>query len=107
MDVAWGTLWDKSHNRLKVGWLITAAVVAIYIGTNSGRDYAPGVAAERGAGVADSPEWDSASLWHQTGATQFVRGIVGGRLARLLVCRPYGTLAYFPSFSAGLRPGGY
>lgn len=82
MDIAWGTLWDKSHNRLKVGWLITAAVVAIYIGTNSGRDYAPGVAAERGAGVADSPEWDSASLWRQTGATQFVRGIVGGNLAK-------------------------
>ena len=82
MDFAWGKLWDKSRNRLKAGWLITAAVVAIYIGTNSGRDYAPGIAAERGAGVAESPEWNSASLWRQTGATQFVRGIVGGLPAK-------------------------
>jgi hypothetical protein len=32
MTIVWGELWHKSRRSLKTGWLITAGIVAVYVG---------------------------------------------------------------------------
>ncbi len=51
MQLAWKTFWQKSKTWLKAGWLITAGLGALYIGTMQS-DGNRGIAQERGTGIA-------------------------------------------------------
>ncbi len=63
MQMTLGSIWQKSQKRLKTGWLITAALVALYFGTI--RPYeSRGIAAEKGGGLA-AVQRDPVSLWRE------------------------------------------
>jgi hypothetical protein len=69
MVIRWGVFSTKSRKALQTGWLITAGVVAFYLGVIQPRDQARGIAKERGTGLASVSEgvgWEPISLWHQT-----------------------------------------
>ena len=81
MQLAWRSLWQNREGWLKAGWLITAGLVALYVGTvqvyeNRG--------VSRSTGIAESV-WDPISSWQAplydrtfpAGERQ-VRGVVGG-----------------------------
>jgi hypothetical protein len=38
MVIRWGVFFAKSRTALKTGWLITAGVVALYLGLSQPRD---------------------------------------------------------------------
>src|SRR6478609_160415 len=85
MKIPWGALWQKSHNRLKAGWLITAAIVAFYIGAVQPMDGVRGISSEKTAGLA-TPEWEPIALWQSHSHSTWTRprqmmvqkGVVGG-----------------------------
>ena len=52
MVIRWGVFSAKSRATLKTGWLITAGVVALYLGLIQPRDQARGVASEKATGLA-------------------------------------------------------
>ncbi len=86
MKVRFDGFWQKSRNRLKTAWLITAGVVAVYVGAiepmNEMRSNATemkSVASEKATGLAASPEWQPVSLRHQARLSAMLqKGIVGG-----------------------------
>jgi hypothetical protein len=86
MKIPWGAFWQRSHNRLKAGWLITAAIVAVYIGAIQPMDGVRGISSEKGAGLASfaTPEWDpiarwqSRSMWARSQPMMLQKGVVGG-----------------------------
>lgn len=53
-------MWNNSKKHRKVGWLITAGLVALYFGTVRPSE-GGGIASEKGIGVA-APQWDPVSL---------------------------------------------
>ena len=61
MGIRWGVFSAKSRTALKTGWLITAGVVALYLGLIQPRDQTRGIASVSG-GVG----WEPISLWRQT-----------------------------------------
>ncbi len=61
MQLVWGSLAGKSKNWLKAGWLITAGLFALYIGTIRTHE-SRGIA--QSTGLAE-PAWDPISLWRQ------------------------------------------
>jgi hypothetical protein len=66
MNIVWRTLWQKSRKRLKTGWLITAGLVALYLGAVQPMNSMKGIATEKGTGLAAGSEWQPVSMWHQT-----------------------------------------
>src|SRR5580704_2690797 len=88
MVIRWGVFSAKSRTALKTGWLITAGVVALYLGIIQPRGQAPGIASERASGLAavrGSVGSEPISLWRQTSILPHFRseaylqkGIVGG-----------------------------
>jgi hypothetical protein len=69
MVIRWGVFYAKSRTALKTGWLITAGVVALYLGLIQPRDQARGIASEKAPGLAavsGSVGWEPISLWRQT-----------------------------------------
>ena len=69
MAIRWGVFSTRSRKALKMGWLITAGVVALYIGVIQPRNRDRGIAKERGTGLASMSGgvgWEPMSLWHQT-----------------------------------------
>jgi hypothetical protein len=64
MGICWGAFSTKSKKALKTGWLITAGVLAFYVGVIQPRERARGIASEKatGGGVG----WEPLSLWRQT-----------------------------------------
>ena len=77
MKLAWGMLWEKSHNRLKTAWLIAAGIVAIYIGAIGPVDTGREIATERATGLGAM----SMSLPQSTG---YDRGVIGGALGNTM-----------------------
>src|SRR6266478_7591977 len=83
MQLVWGSRWQKSQNWLRAGWLTTAGLVALYIGTIQ-PDQSRGIAQERGTGQT-AVGWGPISLWQaplydrvfRAGESQVV-GVVGG-----------------------------
>jgi hypothetical protein len=71
MKLAWGLLWEKSRKPLKTAWLITAGVVAIYIGGIGPMDAGRGIATERGTGLA-------AMSTGLPQSTRYSMGFIGG-----------------------------
>ena len=68
MVIRWGVFSTRSRKALKVGWLITAGLIALQIGFVGPRGRARGIASERGTGlaaVAGDVGWEPISLWRQ------------------------------------------
>jgi len=111
MVIRWGMFSATSRTALKTGWLITAGVVALYLGLIQPRDQARGIASEKATGLAavsGSVGWEPISLWRQTSILPHLRseaylqkGIVGGVPVDRAVVAP----ASLMTFSGG-RAGG-
>ena len=52
MVIRWGVLSGKTGKWLKTGWLISAGLVALYVGVIEPRERGRGIARERGMGLA-------------------------------------------------------
>src|SRR5260370_1302199 len=88
MVIRWGVFSTKSRKALKTGWLITAGVIALYLGVIQPRDRARGIASERSTGLAavsGGVGWEPIFLWRQTSIlprfsheAYFQKGAVGG-----------------------------
>ncbi len=111
MVIRWGVFFAKSRTALKTGWLITAGVVALYLGLIQPRDRVRGIASEKATGLAavsGGVGWEPISLWRQTSILPHLRseaylqkGIVGGVPVDRAVVAP----ASLMTFSGG-RAGG-
>lgn len=69
MAIRWGVFSSKSQETLRIGWLITAAVVALYFGVIQPHNQLRGIAMQKGTGLASvsgGVAWQPISLWHQT-----------------------------------------
>jgi hypothetical protein len=67
MVICWGMFPTKSRKALKTGWLITAGVLALYLGVIQPRDRARGIASQKATGLAavsGDVGWEPISLWH-------------------------------------------
>jgi hypothetical protein len=111
MVIRWGVFSAKSRTALKTGWLITAGVVALYLGVIQPRDQARGIALENSTGIAavsGGVGWEPISRFRQTSILPHFRseaylqkGMVGGvSVDRTVVAR-----ASLMTFSGG-RAGG-
>jgi hypothetical protein len=86
MVIGWGMLWTKSRKGLKVGWLVTAGLLALYMGLMQPREQYRGIAQQKGTGLASMREegWQPTSLWRQSRFSNFAdkvsyqKGVVGG-----------------------------
>jgi hypothetical protein len=97
MAIRWGVLWTKTRKALKTGWLITAGVLALYLGVIQPRERARGIASERSTGLAavSGRGWEPTSLWrqasilpHSSRGAYFQKGVIGGAPAdRSVVAR--------------------
>jgi hypothetical protein len=111
MVIRWGVFSAKSRTALKTGWLVTAGVIALYLGVIQPRDKARGIASEKAnslAAVSGGVGWEPISLWPQTSILPHFRseaylqkGIVGGVPVDRAVVAP----ASLMTFSGG-RAGG-
>jgi hypothetical protein len=78
MQIPWGSFWQKSRKPLKTGWLITAGLIAVYIGAIEPREGARGISSERATGLAASTGWEPQSYWRQSSFSSRGQGVVGG-----------------------------
>jgi uncharacterized protein DUF4349 len=111
MVIRWGVFFAKSRTALKTGWLVTAGVIALYLGVIQPRDQARGIASEKATGLAavsGGVGWEPISLWRQTSILPHFRseaylqkGTVGGVPVDRAVVAP----ASLMTFSGG-RTGG-
>ena len=111
MGIRWGVFSATSRTALKTGWLITAGVVALYLGLIQPRDQARGIASEKATGLAavsGGVGWEPISLWRQTSILPHFRseaylqkGIVGGVPVDRAVVAPASLMT-----SSGGRAGG-
>ena len=111
MVIRWGVFSAKSGTALRTGWLITAGVVALYLGVIHPRERARGIASEKAAGLAAASGGvglEPISLWRQTSILPHFRteaylqkGVVGGvPVDRAVVAR-----ASLMTFSGGVGGG--
>jgi hypothetical protein len=88
MGICWGAFSTKSKKALKTGWLITAGVLAFYVGVIQPRERARGIASEKATGLAavsGGVGWEPLSLWRRTSILPHLnreaylqKGAVGG-----------------------------
>jgi hypothetical protein len=78
MQIQWGSWWQRSRKTLKTGWLITAGLVAVYVGGIQPREEARETASERATGLSASTEWKPQSLWRDMSLSRRIEGVVGG-----------------------------
>ncbi len=111
MGIRWGVFSAKSRTALKTGWLITAGVVALYLGAIQPRDQTRGIASERASGLAavsGGVGWEPISLWRQTSILPHLRseaylqkGIVGGVPVDRAVVAPASLMTFSGGRAAG------
>src|SRR6202167_5591122 len=111
MVIRWGVFHTKSRTALKTGWLITAGVVALYLGLIHPRDQARGIASEKATGLAavsGGVGWEPISLWRQTSILPHLRsdaylqkGIVGGVSIDRAVVAPASLMTFSGGRSSG------
>jgi len=111
MVIRWGVFSATSRTALKTGWLITAGVVALYLGLIQPRYQARGIASEKATGLAavsGGVGWEPISLWRQTSILPHFRsdaylqkGTVGG----VPVDRAFVAPASLMTFSGGRNDG--
>ena len=88
MGICWGAFSTKSKKALKTGWLITAGVLAFYVGVTQPRERARGIASQKATGLAavsGGVGWEPLSLWrrasilpHLNREAYLQKGAVGG-----------------------------
>ncbi len=78
MQIPWGSFWQKSRKPLKTGWLITAGLIAVYVGAIEPREGARGISTEKATGLSATAGWEPVSLWRQTSVSRLAEGVVGG-----------------------------
>jgi hypothetical protein len=88
MAVRWGVFSTKSRQALKLGWIVTAGLVALYLGVIQPREQARSVASQKSNGlgaVSGGVGWGPVSLWrqasilpHSNRETYYQKGVVGG-----------------------------
>lgn len=80
MELIWGKLWQKSRNQLKAAWLITAGLVAIYIGAIQPMNQVGGIAQDKAIGVASRDSWMNSMPQESRGQSSmaYIDGVVGG-----------------------------
>jgi hypothetical protein len=78
MQIPWGSFWQRSKKPLKTGWLITAGLMAVYIGAIEPRESEREISAGRGTGLSAQEEWKPQSFWRETSFSHRVKGVVGG-----------------------------
>lgn len=103
MQIPWGSFWQRSRKPLKAGWLITAGLMAVYIGAIEPRESVREIDAERQTGLNASTEWKPQSLWRDMSLSRRVEGVIGGvpgRIAEDRVPLP----ASVASISGGYEP---
>ncbi len=104
MVICWGVFSAKSRKVLKTGWLITAGVVALYLGLIQPHDQTRGIASEKATGLAAASGgvgWEPISLWRQTSIRPHFRseaylqkGIVGGLSVDRAVVAPASLMTF-------------
>ena len=78
MAIGWGAFSTKSKKALKTGWLITAGVLAFYVGVIQPRERARGIASEKAAGLAAANVKDTLDVG---GKLNEIRGAIEERQA--------------------------
>ena len=85
MAIRWGVLWTKSRRTLKAAWLITAGLLALYMGLLQPREQYRGIYQQKATGLASSREtgWQPMALSRSrlssfATKTSYERGVVGG-----------------------------
>jgi hypothetical protein len=110
MAICWGAFSTNSKKALKTGWLITAGVIALYLGVIQPRDRARSIASEKATGLAavsGGAGWEPISLWHQTSIlphfarTSVAKDIVGGASVDRAVVMNYLVAPPPPGNSSG------
>ncbi|MGA9706086.1 MAG: hypothetical protein WBQ87_00240, partial [Candidatus Sulfotelmatobacter sp.] len=111
MVIRWGVFYTKSRTALKTGWLITAGVVAFYLGVIQPHDQARGIASQKASGLAavsGGVGWEPISLWRQTSILPHLRseaylqkGIVGGAPVDRAVVAPASLMTFAGGRSSG------
>jgi hypothetical protein len=111
MVIRWGVFFTKSRTALKTGWLITAGVVALYLGVIQPRDQARGIATQKASGLAavsGGVGWEPISLWRQTSILPHLRsesylqkGIVGGVPVDRAVVAPASLMTFSGGHAGG------
>ena len=71
MQIPWGNVWQRSKKPLKTGWLITAGLMAVYIGAIQPRQRLFDISADRETAV-------SASAGYSSPAEGVIGGVPGG-----------------------------
>lgn len=88
MVIRWGVLSGNTGKWLKTGWLISAGLVALYVGVIEPRDRGRGIDREKGMGLAATSgrvQWEPISPWrrssilpHFARKVSVDRAVVGG-----------------------------
>ena len=96
MEIPWGGFWQKSRNRLKAGWLITAGLVAIYLGAVEPMNRMKGISSSRATGLAASADWQPSAMWHQMRPMRLMlqKGYARGVVRREPVIAASRSMAY-------------
>ncbi len=77
MSITWGSRWRSfavSGRNLQIGWLVTAAIVALYFGAFRPREGVYGISNSKAGGLAAAESPEPLASWHETR----VAGIIGG-----------------------------
>ena len=90
MAIRWGVLSAKSKKPLNIAWMITAGLLAFYVGSVLPRERDHSVAQSKGTGLASvaGGDWEPISLWRQA-------SILPNRAARETF-HPNGTIGGVP-----------
>jgi Domain of unknown function (DUF4349) len=101
MVIRCGVFAAKRKMALKTGWLITAGVVALYLGLIQPRDQARGIASEKATGLAAVSGGVGWELPHFRSEAYLQKGIVGGVPVDRAVVAPASLMTFL-----GGRAGG-
>jgi len=86
MVIRWGELRTKCRKAVKAGWLVTAGLIALYMGLTQPWEQHRGIYQQRATGLAAvrGERWEAASLFRRSRVSTFAdkasyqEGIVGG-----------------------------
>jgi Domain of unknown function (DUF4349) len=82
MRLRWGRFAQRSGRHLKTGWMISAGLVAVYVGWIKPLNSMRGISEQRATGLAAVPTervgWAPEAMWQRTSTITAGRGIVAG-----------------------------
>ena len=85
MSLAWGTRWNsflRNRRNLQIGWILTAAIIALYFMGFRPQERKYGINNSRATGLASGAERsEPLGLWHQTRVAGVIGGVPGKTVA--------------------------